>query len=145
MRNNKRNRVITAICVFLIVITTFTSFTAFADTKAGIVSIKANSVTTTIDDVKKAANEGYSSIYLKKSNSSIPSYSMYVWVYDTTRSTTLSNKYAFVCNSTSTGHWIKYKSGVTYKVGDTVRFYGSQATSESKGLSYVVYGDKATL
>ncbi len=137
-------KIISTICVVMIVITSFFSISAFASTKAGFVSIKPLNVNTTIGDVDKAFVTGYSSIFAKK-GSSDNNYTLKVWVKDTSNSTTLSNKHSFTVNATSTGHWIVYKSGVSYKVGDNIRFYGEQSGTSSKGLNYVIYGDKATL
>ena len=39
-------------------------------------------------------------------------------------------------------HNINYKSGVSTSKGDTIRFYGSQASAQTKGLSYAISGDK---
>ncbi|MCC8073112.1 MAG: hypothetical protein LIO62_03175 [Clostridiales bacterium] len=136
--------IINTICILMIVITSLFSVSAFASTKAGVVSIKPLNVNTTIGDVDKAYVTGYSSIFAKKGTSD-NNYTLKVWVKDTTNSTTLSSKHSFTVNGTSTGHWIVYKSGVSYKVGDNIRFYGEQSGTSSKGLNYVIYGDKATL
>lgn len=140
-----KTKIVSFICALLIAITTVTSFTAIASTQAGIVSIKANGATTTIGNVSKAYKENYSSIFCKRSAGQSTSFGFYVWVKDTTNSKVLSNKKAIIVSGTSKGHWISYKSGVSYKVGDNIRFYGSQESSTSKGLSYVIYGDKAAL
>lgn len=137
-------KIISTICVLMIVITSFFSINAFASTAAGFVSIKPLNVNTTIGDVDKAFLTGYSSIFAKK-GSSDNNYTLKVWVKDTSNSTTLSDKHSFTVNGTSTGHWIVYKSGVSYKVGDNIRFYGEQSGASSKGLNYVIYGDKAAL
>ena len=137
-------KIVNALCAFMIVITCMFSIGAFASTAASFVSIKPLNVNTTIDDVSKAYVTGYSSIFAKK-GSTDDNYTLKVWVKDTTNSTTLSNKHSFTVNGTSVGHWIVYKSGVSYKVGDKIRFYGEQSGVSSKGLNYVVYGDKATL
>lgn len=137
-------KIIGTICVLMIVITSFFSINAFASTAAGFVSIKPLNVNTTIGDVDKAFVTGYSSIFAKK-GSSDNNYTLKVWVKDTSNSTTLSDKHSFTVNGTSTGHWIVYRSGVSYKVGDNIRFYGEQSGASSKGLNYVIYGDKAAL
>ena len=137
-------KIISTICVLMIVITSFFSINAFASTAAGFVSIKPLNVNTTIGDVDKAFVTGYSSIFAKK-GSSDNNYTLKVWVKDTSNSTTLSDKHSFTVNGTSTGHWIVYRSGVSYKVGDNIRFYGEQSGAPSKGLNYVIYGDKAAL
>lgn len=126
------------------VFTALFSINAFASTKAGFVSIKAAGINTTIGDVSKDFTTGYSSIFAKK-GSSDSNYTLKVWVKDTTNSKTLSDKHSFTVNATSTGHWIVYKSGVSYKVGDNISFYGDQSSLKSKGLNYVIYGDKAAL
>lgn len=54
---------------------------------------------------------------------------------DTTNSKTLSDKKTFTCTNTSTGHWIPFKSGVSFTVKDNVRFYG-QKTGASRGIDY---------
>ncbi len=130
------------ICVLLIAITSAISISAFASTKASFVSIKPLGVNTTIGDVSKDFVQNYSSIFAKTSDSN---YTLRVWVKDTTNSTTLSEKHSFTVNGTSTGHLIVYKSGVSYKVGDNIRFYGEQSGISSKGLTYVIYGDKAAI
>ncbi len=137
-------KIISTLCVFMIVITCMFSISAFASTKAGFVSVKPLSVNTTIGDVSKGDGTAYSSIFAQKGTSD-NNYTLKVWVKDTTNSTTLSNKHSFTVNGTSTGHWIVYKSGVSYKVGDKIRFYGEQSGVSSKGLNYVIYGDKAVL
>ena len=137
-------KIISTICVLMIVITSFFSINAFASTAAGFVSIKPLNVNTTIGDVDKAFVTRYNSIFAKK-GSSDNNYTLKVWVKDTSNSTTLSDKHSFTVNGTSTGHWIVYKSGVSYKVGDNIRFYGEQSGASSKGLNYVIYGDKAAL
>lgn len=137
-------KIISTICVLMIVITSFFYINAFASTAAGFVSIKPLNVNTTIGDVDKAFVTGYSSIFAKK-GSSDNNYTLKVWVKDTSNSTTLSDKHSFTVNGTSTGHWIVYRSGVSYKVGDNIRFYGEQSGASSKGLNYVIYGDKAAL
>ena len=130
-------KIISTICVLMIVITSFFSINAFASTAAGFVSIKPLNVNTTIGDVDKAFVTGYSSIFAKK-GSSDNNYTLKVWVKDTSNSTTLSDKHSFTVNGTSTGHWIVYRSGVSYKVGDNIRFYGEQGGASSKGLNYVM-------
>lgn len=137
-------KIISTLSVFMIVITSMFSISGFASTKTGYVSIKPLDVNTTIGDVSKDFVTSYSSIFAKKGTSD-DNYTLKVWVKDTTNSTTLSNKHSFTVNGTSTGHWIAYKSGVSYKVGDNIRFYGEQSGASSKGLNYVIYGDKATL
>ena len=59
-------KIISTICVLMIVITSFFSINAFASTAAGFVSIKPLNVNTTIGDVDKAFVTGYSSIFAKK-------------------------------------------------------------------------------
>lgn len=131
-------------CVLLVVITSAVSISALASTHAGFVSIKPLGANTTIGDVKKGFVQNYSSIFAQK-GASDSDYTLEVWVEDTTNSNKLSNKHSFTVTSTSTGHWIVYKSGVSYKVGDNIRFYGEQSGITSKGLNYVIYGDKANL
>lgn len=137
-------KLISTMCVIMIVITSLFSITALASTRAGYVTIKPLNVNTTIGDVDKAFVTGYSSIFAKK-GSSDSNYTLRVWVKDTSNSTTLSEKHSFTVNGTNTGHWIVYKSGASYKVGDNIRFYGEQSSASSKGLDYVIYGDKAEL
>lgn len=142
----KYNRFVNILCILIVIITTAVSVTAMASTSSGIATIKANGVTTTIGDVTKAYNNvGYSTIFCKRSAGQSTSFAFYVWVRDTTNSTTLSNKVPIVVSGTSKGTHIKYKSGVSYKKGDNIRFYGSQASSSTKGLSYTIYGDKAVI
>ncbi|GEM_PF-324789 len=140
-----KNSIITAVCTFLIVITTFASFTAFATTSAGSAVLKAYTITTTVGDVTKSFDDKYCTIYVKKSLSSVSNFSAQFWVKDITKNATLTNKKSINCTSTKTGYWIPYKSGATSSRGDTLRFYGSQANSTSKGIDYVIYSDKATL
>lgn len=141
--NKTANKIISALCVFFIAVTILSSFTAMASTAAGTTSIKPLNANTTIDDVTKDAVVNYSSIFLKRTGDK--NYKMRVWVKNTTKSNTLSDKHEFTVTSKSTGHWIKYRSVVTYSVGDNVRFYGEQSGIKSKGLQYVVFGDKAAL
>lgn len=141
---NKISKKFTSIlCIILIAVTCAVSMNAIASTAAGYVSIKPAGVNTTIGDVKKEFVTGYSSIFAKKASGD--NYTLKVWVKDTTNSTTLSNKHSFTVTGASVGHWIAYKSGVSYKVGDNIRFYGDQSSLSAKGLNYVIYGDKATL
>lgn len=137
-----REGLISTLCIVLIIATTFISFSANASTSSGVKTIVANNVTTTIGTVTKAyGNVNYSSIFLQSSTPFI----IKVWVYDTTKSKTLSDKKSIICTSTSKGHWILYKSGVTAGSGDQIRFYGSQSTSSKKTITYTIYGDKAVL
>ena len=53
MKSSKRQRLISFLCVFLVTIISVGSITAMASSKYGIATIKANSATTTIGDVKK--------------------------------------------------------------------------------------------
>ncbi len=137
-----KNRMISIISAVLIMVTMFISFSANASTSSGVRTIAANDVTTTIGTVTKAySNVNYSSIFLKSSTPFI----IKVWVYDTTKSKTLSDKKSIICTSSNKAHWIPYKSGVTASSGDQIRFYGSQTTSSKKTITYVIYGDKAVL
>ncbi len=137
-------KIINTICVVMIIVTAIFSISAFASTQSGYVTIKPLNVNTTIGNVSKGAVEKYSTIFAKK-DSSDNNYTLKVWVKDTTNSTTLSNKHSFTVNGTRTGHWIVYKSGVSYKVGDKIRFYGEQSGASSKGLTFTIFGDKADL
>lgn len=140
-----KNSVITAVCTFLIVITTFASFTAFATTSSGSAVLKAYTLTTTINDVTKSFDDKYCTIYVKKSLSNVSNFSAKFWVKDITKGKDLTDRKTINCTSTKKGYWIPYKSGATSNRGDTLRFYGSQADSSSKGIDYVIYSDKATL
>lgn len=53
MKSSKRQRLISFLCVFLVTIISVGSITAMASSKYGIATIKANSATSTIGDVKK--------------------------------------------------------------------------------------------
>ncbi len=136
-----KNSFITAVCTFLIVITTFASVSAFASTYIGTRTIPANSATATIGDVTKADSVNCSTIFFKCSTTFI----IKTWVYDVTRSSTLSDKKSFFCTGTKTGHHVYYKSGASYGSRDTVRFYASQSTNSSKTIDFTIFGDKAVL
>ena len=141
MKKKKSNRIISIICVLMILFTSLTTITAVANTHAGFVSIKANNQTTKINDVTKTSTDRYSSIFMSNSTA----YFIKVWVKDTTNSKVLTEKTTFLCLVTSKGHWIPYKSGVSFSNNDNLRFYGSQGNSSSRGLTYVIYDGKATL
>ena len=140
-----KNNIITAICTFLIIITTFVSFTAFANTQAGTATLKAYTITSTIGDIKKAYDDKYCSIFVKKSAGEKNNFSAKFWVKDTTKKIDLTDKKSINCTSTKVGYWLPYKSGASSSRGDNLRFYGSQAASTSKGIEYVIYSDKAVL
>lgn len=53
MKSSKRQRLISFLCVFLVTIISVGSITAMASSKYGIATIKANSATSTIGDVKR--------------------------------------------------------------------------------------------
>lgn len=145
MKTLKKNNIISFLCVLLITITAATSITAMASTQSGIATIKANGTTSTIGNVSKDAKVSYSTIFCRRSDGQSNSFSFYVWVKDTTNSTVLSDKKALVAGNTSVGHWIPYKTGVSFSVGHNIRFYGAQYQSSSKGLRYTIYGDKAAI
>lgn len=139
-----KNSFITAICAFLIVVTTFTSFTALATTKIGYATLKAYTVTSTIGDVTKSYSDRYSSIFVNRSSSD-SNFEADFWVKDITNKKVLTNRKAIKCTATRTGYLLPYTSTATFSTGDTLRFYGSQASSTSKGIDYTIYSDKAVL
>lgn len=143
MKSSKRQRLISFLCVFLVTIISVGSITAMASSKYGIATIKANSATTTIGDVKKEdSTDKRSGMIAQRSYGQKSNFACYVWVKDTTKSKVLSDKTLILVTSKNTTTNIGYKSGVSTSKGDTIRFYGSQASSQTKGLSYAISGDK---
>lgn len=143
MKSSKRQRLISFLCVFLVTIISVGSITAMASSKYGIATIKANSATTTIGDVKKEfPSDKASGIIAQRSSGQKSNFACYVWVKDVTKSKVLTAKSAIYVNGNNRTHNLKYKNGVSTSKNDTLRFYASQASSETKGLSYAISGDK---
>ena len=143
MKSSKRQRLISFLCVFLVTIISVGSITAMASSKYCIATIKPNSATSTIADVKKEfPSDKASGIIAQRSSGQKTNYFCYIWVKDTTKSKVLSDKKLILVTSSNSTHNINYKSGVSTSKGDTIRFYGSQASAQTKGLSYAISGDK---
>lgn len=66
MKSSKRQRLISFLCVFLVTIISVGSITAMASSKYGIATIKANSATSTIGDVKKNSQATKPAVLLHK-------------------------------------------------------------------------------
>lgn len=93
MKSSKRQRLISFLCVFLVTIISVGSITAMASSKYGIATIKANSATSTIGDVKKEfPSDKASGIIAQRSSGQKTNYFCYIWVKDTTKSKVLSDK-----------------------------------------------------
>ena len=87
MKSSKRQRLISFLCVFLVTIISVGSITAMASSKYGIATIKANSATTTIGDVKKEdSTDKHSGMIAQRSYGQKSNFACYVWVKDITKS-----------------------------------------------------------
>lgn len=129
-----KSKLLSLICAFAILLTISSSIYAYANVRSGSCTIEANK-TTTICNVKKTDTSKYGTIFLKKSLSNVSNFTIKVWMVDTTNGKTLTDQKVFNCTSTSTGHWLPFKSGVSFTVNDNVRFYGYK-TGATRGIDY---------
>ena len=114
MKSSKRQRLISFLCVFLVTIISVGSITAMASSKYGIATIKANSATTTIGDVKKEdSTDKHSGMIAQRSYGQKSNFACYVWVKDITKSKVLTAKSAIYVNGNNRTHNLKYKDGVS--------------------------------
>ena len=119
MKKNFKSKMVTFICVLLSVLTLSSYVYAYANIQSGSCVIEPN-VTTTICTVKKTDTSKYGTIFLKRSLPNISDFTIKVWMKDITNSTVLSDKYVINCTGTSTGHWIKFKTGVSFSTTDNI-------------------------
>lgn len=144
-----KNKLVSAICILLIAITTITAVAPIAasaasdvvTSAAGSQTIKALGANTQIGPkLSKETTVRYSSIWF---DSQVSSYTVYFWVYDYTRSSTLSDKRKFTVTSEQQKKWLPYKNDATYNLNDALIIYGEQYTASSKGINYITYGGKS--